>query len=529
MKRHLRWLIVALFVVVGAIVLVELIPEGEGAAGPVVRFWGAARRVGGSCIIVENEGTRFIVDCGALGEQGAGALPPGPDSLDFAILTHAHIDHIGLLTELFAAGFKGRVYCTPGTAALAPIMLSMMRGISDEKIPRDAFDRSLASLVPVPFGRTVDERGARIRFLRAEHLLGAASVELRLASGVDTVRLVVSGDLGAGNSILLPPAEKPGRADYVIMESTYGGVVRDSSSAGEAAGHDAFADSIGRVIRAGKDVLIPSFTLGRTQEAMAVLDLYMRNGTIPAGTEVYVDSPTARRITAVYRRLKEDLSEWARSAYPGEPLRFPELREVRSRTSLKVHGRRHRPAIFISSSGDLAHANAPRHFVRMCDDPGNLLCIIGWQSPGSLGARLLAGESPVLVGHQEGKKLKQEWISPAIATRKFHSFSGHADAAGLLEWLGAAVGVRHVFLVHGEEEQSLALAQSIRTKLGLEVTVPRRGDGFALTARGGAVAKRFPAPETDRSDARAHAAGRADSLARGAIEPFGEIAEGGSR
>ncbi len=526
MKRHIRWLIVVLIVIVGAISIVELLPGGEAADGPVVRFWGAARRVGGSCLIVENGGTRFIVDCGALGEEGAGALPPRPDSLAFVVVTHAHIDHVGLVAELFAAGFKGRVYCTPGTAALAPIMLAMERGISREKIPRETYDRALASFVPVPFGRTIVERGVSFRFFRAEHLLGAASIEMLLPSGADTVRLVVSGDIGAGNSILLPAAERPGRADYVIMESTYGGMVRDPSRAGGAAGHEAFAEAIAGALRAGGDVLVPSFTLGRTQEAMAVIDLFMRKGTIPPGTEVYVDSPTARKITSVYRRLREELSEYARSAYPGEILRFPELREVRSRTSLKVHGRIHRPAIFISSSGDLAHANAPRHLMRMYDDPKNLLCIIGWQPPGSLGARLLAGESPVLVGHQEGKKFERDWISPAIATRGFHSFSAHADAAGLVEWLGAATGVRRVFLVHGDEDQALALEKTIRERLGLAVTVPRRGDGFVLTARRGAVERHFAAPDAARPVSRAPAAGRSDSLAAGGAARTGEAYEG---
>ena len=165
--------------------------------------------------------------------------------------------------------------------------------------------------------------------------------------------------------------------------------------------------------------------------------------------------------------------------------------------------------------------------MRMHDDAKNLLCIIGWQPPGSLGGRLLAGESPVLVGHQEGKKFRQDWVSPAIATRGFHSFSGHADATGLIEWLGAATGARHVFLVHGEEKQALALGQAIRAKLGLEVTVPRRGDGFVLTAREGAVAKKFPELEAGRSDAPAPATGHRDSLARReAAAASGEAYEG---
>jgi metallo-beta-lactamase family protein len=232
---------------------------------------------------------------------------------------------------------------------------------------------------------------------------------------------------------------------------------------------------------------------------MAVIDMFIRAGTIPPETEVFVDSPTAGKITNVYRRNKGDLSTSAREAYPGEPLRFPTLREVRSRTSLKVHARKHLPAIFLTSSGDLAHANAPRHLMRMFSNRLNLLCIIGWQAPGSLGDRLLRGESPVLVRHQEGKKVEEDWISPAIAVRGFTSFSAHADARGLLAWLRAARGVRRVFLVHGEERQALALAESIRAALGLAVSVPARGEGFVLTPHG-AVGAGVAVPAAERPD-----------------------------
>jgi len=514
MKRHARWLIICAIILIGAVSLVELWPGGEPVEGPSIRFWGAARKVGGSCLFVENGGTRFLVDCGALGERGSGALPPRPDSLAFVILTHAHVDHCGLLPELFKAGFRGRVYCTPGTAKLVPVMLGMMRGISDENIPRKTYDAALASLVPVPFGENVGVGPVSFRFLRAEHLLGAASVDLHLVTGADTVRLVVSGDIGAGNSVLLPPLERPGRADYVVMESTYGGTVRDTEAVASPA-HEAFAKAVGGALRDGGDVLIPSFTLGRTQEAMAVIDRYERSGIIPPGTEVFVDSPTARKITDVYREMKGELSDWARSAYPGEALRFPTLREVRSRTALKVHARHHRPAVFISSSGDLAHANSPRHLMRMFSDPKNLLCIIGWQAPFSPGARLTAGESPVLVGHQEGRRVRADWITPALSVKTFHSFSGHADATGLIAWLASARGVKHVFLVHGEESQALALAQSIRARLGIPVTVPRRREGFVLSPRHGAIAREFAAPAAGETDHRAGAAPASDTLSEG--------------
>jgi metallo-beta-lactamase family protein len=258
------------------------------------------------------------------------------------------------------------------------------------------------------------------------------------------------------------------------MESTYGGVVR-AEAGGSAPGREKFARAVGEALEAGGDVLIPAFTLGRTQEGMAVIDRYQRAGVIPPESEVYVDSPTAHKITAVYRTLREELSEEARNMYPGEPLRFPSLREVRSRTSMKVHDRRHVPAVFVTSSGDLSHANSPRHLMRMFEDRGNLLCIIGWQPPGSLGARLLAGESPVLVRYREGNENLEEWIDPELSVESSAAFSGHADAAGLLGWISAVRGTRKVFLVHGEERNAKALAKSIREALGTDVEIPERG------------------------------------------------------
>ena len=483
-----RILIAVIILLAAAAVGIALLRPRVGprsVEGPRIEFWGAARKVGGSCLIVENGGCRFAVDCGSLEEEAAGTLPPGADSLSFAILTHAHIDHCGLVPELVAAGFRGPIYCTGPTAKLVPIMLGMERTISRDKLPRDAFDRALAALTPVPFGRIVVERGVAFRFRRSEHLLGAASVELWLPAGEDTTKLVISGDLGAGNALLIPPRETIERADYVVIESTYGGVVRDARG-DSTDGQEPFARSVGSALRGGGDVLVAAFTLGRTQEVLAVIDRAERRGIIPADAEVFVDSPTAEKITDVYRGSRAELSAWARTFYPGEILRFPTLREVRSGTSLKVHGRRHRPTIFVSSSGDLGNASSPRHLMKMFGDERNLLCITGWQPPGSLGARLLAGESPVLVRRQEGRRFKEEWISPVLAVRGFHAFSGHADQAGLLDWLGGIRGVRKVFIVHGEEAQAEALAAAIERTLALPVEVPHRGDGFVLPrAKGG--------------------------------------------
>ncbi|MCK4235849.1 MAG: hypothetical protein KAX38_01940, partial [Candidatus Krumholzibacteria bacterium] len=232
--------------------------------------------------------------------------------------------------------------------------------------------------------------------------------------------------------------------------------------------------------RRGGDVLIPAFTLGRTQEVIAAIDLFSGMGVIPPGTEVYVDSPTARKITEIYRSFAEELSPWAREFYEGAVLRSSTLREVKSRTSLKVHTRNHRPSIFLSSSGDLDYANSPRHLMKMFGDGRNLLCVVGWQSPGSLGARLASGESPVLVRYRERKRFRKDWISPVLEVQSFKSFSGHADQGQLIRWLQSVRGARKVFLVHGEAGPAQALAGKIKKELGLDVEIPERGERFVI-------------------------------------------------
>lgn len=481
MKRRSAASILAVAAVVAAAAVAGWRCAGvaEAAEAPRIEFWGAARSVGGSCLVVTAGGARFAIDCGALGEQGGGALPPAPDSLDFLVLTHAHVDHCGLVPELYAAGFDGPVYCTPPTARLAPIMLGMMRGLSGKRIARETLEASIAGLVPVPFHERRSAGVISFRFTRAEHLLGAASVELWLPAGDDTVKLVVSGDVGGGNSVLLRGPEIPESADYVVMESTYGARTREAGDDPPGT-HERFAAALAAAVASGGDVLVPAFTLGRTQEVMAVVDEAQRAGTIPREAEIWVDSPTAKRISDVYRACGEELSDRARRLYPGEILRFPSLREVRSATSLRVHERRHPPAVFVTSSGDLEHANAPRHLMRMFAERRDLLCVIGWQPPGSLGARLLAGETPVLVRHQEGRETREDWIAPSLAVKQFHSFSGHANADGLLAWASGVRGARRIFLVHGEEAQARALAEALRSRLGVDVDVPGRGEAREL-------------------------------------------------
>lgn len=481
MKRHIRWIAPLLIILVAAL-LYWLILREAGAGGPVLTCRGADREVGGSCHLVETGDVRFIVDCGDRGRAGVGVIPPAPETLSFVLLTHAHTDHCGLLPELYGGGFEGKVYCTEPTAELVPIMLNMKRQTAWRGASRSDFDGALGGITSVPFDTIVVDAGVAFRFRRAGHLLGAASIEVWAPGEERPVKIVFSGDLGSPNLVLVPPSECIDEAEYVVIESTYGGTMRDGGTDDVDRRHGEFAADVGRTLRANGDVLIPAFALGRTQEILAVIDRYIGKGIVPPGTEVYVDSPTAKEITSVYRFMRGELSPWARDYYAEGIIRFPGLREVPSRTSMKVHARRHPPSIFVSTSGDLEYASAPRHLMRMFDDRQNLLCIVGWQAPNSTGRRIADGQSPVPVRHREHGDVRHDWIDPLLSVERYGCFSGHADQEGLLAWLRCMQGVKRVFLVHGEPDQMDVLAVRITEDLSVDVAIPRAGERYALDA-----------------------------------------------
>ncbi len=481
--RGLRRIITVLAVIALAAAAIYLLRPRERGEGVSLTFLGGVRGVGGSCTLVSCGGTSFLVDCGAFGGEDDDVLPDDPASVSFMILTHAHADHCGRIPELFAAGFYGEIYCTQETAELAPIMMRMSRSFDRDKVGKDDFDRSLEAIRPVPFGekKTVGQVSFTLR--RAQHLLGAAFAEIEIDTGRRKASVIFSGDLGSGGAILLPPMEMPSKADFVIVESTYGGVIREAGEVDLKSRYAEFGNAVGSALRAGGDVLIPAFTLGRTQEVIAALDMFILEGTIPPGTEIFSDSPTAKKVSDVFRGHPESLSGTAASIYGGDILGKPWHREVRSRTSMKVHGRNHRPTVFISSSGDLNYANSPRHLVRMAGDGRNLLCIVGWQSYGSVGRRLTESDSTVCVRYREDGETKEAWLSPAMKIMRFDAFSSHADQNGLAGWIGSIEGLSGAFIVHGEMAQAEALSERLEAELGIETKIPEAGETFFLPSR----------------------------------------------
>ncbi|MCD6379236.1 MBL fold metallo-hydrolase [bacterium] len=478
-RFKLLFVVVAVTTVVSGLRLAGKWQHGDDY--PAVCFCGGTSEVGGSCYLVETGETSFLVDCGAFGSLGNNIIPAHPENISFPLLTHAHSDHCGRLPELYAAGFRGKVFCTPPTRAIVPVMLKMSRNFKKKKVPKEDYKRALTGLESIDFGHEERLNDVSFRFRRAEHLLGAAFIEISIVQGEDTMKIVFSGDLGSGNSVLVPPLQACEMADFVVMESTYGGVARDYKSDIPIERHREFAQAVGNALEGGGDVLIPAFTLGRTQAVIAVIDWYIDKGVIPCGTIVYTDSPTAKEITGIYRNSAGELSEWANKFYKDRILKRPGLRETRSSYSVGTHDRIHEPSIFISSSGDLQHATSPRHLMKMFANEQNLLCIVGWQSPGSLGRRLVEGEETVLVRYRDKGKNMKDWITPLIQVREFHSFSGHADQNALLDWFKNIKGVRRLFLVHGEIDQARVLAEKIDNQFGAEVVIPRLGERIVLS------------------------------------------------
>ena len=465
------------FVLAGVFLFIGLYSHDSSV--PEITFYGGVRGIGASALVIRNAGESVLIDFGSSTEGGKREVPFNVRDISFVIITHAHTDHCGALSELFQEGFEGPVYCTQATSELVPVMLRMVRSLNRRGIRKESLNKAIASIVPVRFGQKVRKERIGFVFRRAEHLLGAAFVELELYTGDDTVRVIVSGDLGGGNSVLLRPMDKPSRADFVVVESTYGDIARPDSMLSPIERKKEFARTVAAALMRGGDVLIPAFALGRTQEVMATIDYYIRTGVIPR-CDVYVDSPTARRINRIYRRFPEELSELARKMYPVDVLRFREMREVKSKVSLKVHNSKHNPSIFISTSGNLDYAISPRHLLRMFDDPKNLVMLVGYQEPGSVGYRLLRGDSTVAV--RDTKSGKKFWISPSCSIESTHSFSGHADQRVLLRWLSATGRPNKVFIVHGDIEKSEALGRAIEERLGLEYIIPFKGKTYKLAS-----------------------------------------------
>ncbi|MBL8381767.1 MAG: MBL fold metallo-hydrolase [Burkholderiales bacterium] len=465
-----------------------------------IEFLGAAGEVTGSCYLIESRGTKFLIDCGMFqGGRDAhaknlGAVRLDPRQIAFVVLSHAHIDHSGLIPRLVALGFRGRVYCTPATAALLQIMLpdsahvqeaeaawqNRRRHVSGKFARADAAPLytvnqallSLDHLEPVDYDRPFSPQpGLEFVFRDAGHILGSAIVECTIGAAPDRHRLVVSGDLGQPDRPLMRDPARIAHADVLLIESTYGNRLHKTLEETEAELVGAISETFAR----GGNVVIPAFAVGRTQEVVHVLAKLVRGGRLPDLT-VFVDSPMATAASATtlrFARLLDDearsIAEWMVHNRRRFNLRFTAT--VRDSMAInQVTG----GAVIIAASGMCNAGRILHHLSQNLPRRQSSVVITGFQAQGTLGRRLVDGAREVnLFGERVPVKARLHTIG---------GLSAHADQAGLLAWLtGFRKAPRRTFVVHGERQNSIEFADAIRTKLRwTDVIVPSRGDAHDI-------------------------------------------------
>ena len=484
-----------------------------------ITFLGAAHEVTGSCTLVEVGKTRFIVDCGM--EQGRDMfenqeLPVSPAEVDFALLTHAHIDHSGKLPLLAKNGFSGQVYATAATCSLADIMLRDSAHIQmseaeykTRKAKRaggapveplydiDDVEALVKRLRPCAYGEPVHvAEGVVLRFTDIGHLLGSACIELWLTEDGVTKKLVFSGDVGNTNQPILRDPQTVREADYLVIESTYGD---RSHGEGRPDYIGALSQMIQRTLDRGGNVVIPAFAVGRTQEMLYFIREIKEKGLVKGhdGFKVYVDSPLAIEATSVFLQCDTSFLDDETRAILNRginPLVFDGLEvSVSSEESKRINEDRE-PKVIISASGMCDAGRIRHHLKHNLWRAESLVLFVGYQSEGTLGRMLYDGAKEVkLFGESIAVRAEISWL-PGV--------SGHADKKGLIAWFsGFEKRPGQVFVNHGDDGACAEFTRCLNEDLGCRAYAPYSGTVYDL-ARGEFLYEAPPVP-VKRSDTAA--------------------------
>lgn len=453
--------------------------------------YGAARTVTGSRHLLESNGKRVLVDCGLfqglkeIRERNWLPFPVPPDSIDAVVLTHAHQDHIGYVPRLIANGYSGPVYATPATIDLARLSLPDSGRLQEEfarhankhgvsrhhpALPlyteADAF-AALKRLEPVDYrAMTRLPSGMTFRYLPAGHILGSAFAEIYFANGE---RILMSGDLGRYDVPILKNPTPVDFAEYLVVESTYGNRLHAKEDV------ESILESVIRsAVENGGTVLVPSFSIGRTQDLLYRINLLQAEGRIPR-IPFFVDSPMATSATAIYAKHKDehDLDMQGFLERGDDPLQPDLLSFVRDREQSKELNSRRGPMVILAGSGMCTGGRIVHHLIRRLDEPDTTVLFTGYQAAGTLGREILEGAERVRVLGRD--------VQVRARIEKLNSLSAHADQAEILHWLGGfKTPPKRTFIVHGEPPAQDALRDKIVAELGWSVAIPEQGETFAL-------------------------------------------------
>lgn len=457
-----------------------------------IEFVGGAGTVTGSSYLLKDRDFTIMIDCGMfqgreeLKRRNSLNLIYSPEQIDMLLLTHAHIDHSGLIPKLVKEGFKGRIYATKATTDLCGIMLPDSAHVQEvdvkwvnrknKKLDRplekplysaDDAEKALDQFVPVSYGETVHiHPRIKVRFRDAGHILGSAFIEMWVEDNGKTKKIVFSGDLGTKGQAIIRDPEIIDDANYLLIESTYGDRLHKSKEDT----YTEFKNIINQSVHTSGNIIVPAFAIERTQEIIFTLGKMMSAGDIPP-FPVYIDSPLAISATEIFRRNPEcfDRETLTMLTFGQSPLDFDTLKFVQTTEESKALNKTAKGSMIIAASGMCTAGRIKFHLQENLYNPNSSVIFVGYQAEGTLGRRLVDGADRI--------KLYGEDVIVRAKIYTLGGFSAHADRKGLQEWVGAISNPDlKVFVVHGEPNASQSFAKLLRDSFHINAYIPRWGE-----------------------------------------------------
>lgn len=458
-----------------------------------LKFLGGAKTVTGSCFYIECSGLKFLVDCGMYQGEGddevnRAAFDFRPEEVDYIFITHAHLDHSGMLPRVVKEGFKGKIITTAATRDLLELMLYDSANIQEsdaEWLTRKAMRAGKSPALPLYTTEDVKDviplfdvkpynnifhlrKGIKYRFLDAGHILGSGTLEIWFQDSEKEKKIVFSGDIGKkGNPIIRDPFA-PVEADFIVMESTYGNrlhkPLKDSI--------DELTEAIKITFKKGGNVYIPSFAVGRTQDLLYILNNLVREKRLH-DIHVYLDSPLAEDATKVYLAHPECFDEEARKNFTtrdfDDSIKLHFVQSVQDSMALN----RIKSGILVIAGSGMCEGGRMRHHLKHnLWRPECSIIFVGYQGRGTLGRKIVDRAKVVHILGEE--------IAVKASVYTINGFSAHADQAELIGWLSCFKDSPEVFIVHGEEEVAISFGELVKERFGFTTHIPDKGDFFEL-------------------------------------------------
>lgn len=465
-----------------------------------IHFHGAAGTVTGSCYRVVHPKGQFLVDCGmfqgnrTVRDLNNKPLPFDPKTIDFLLLTHAHIDHAGLLPKLSHFGYRKAIWCTAPTAGLLEYLLPDAAGIQESEAEYENRKRGRKENAPVVPLYTIEDAtetlthrqltdyeqwiepgpGVKARYWNAGHILGSASIEVDVEDGDKVVTILFSGDLGPDEKVFYKGPNAPSGFDYILSESTYGG--RDRTDYTLDQRREALKAEINDALGRGGNLVIPAFAVERSQELLHDIGVLIKNKEI-SPQAVFLDSPLASKVTAVYKKYASMFEDVQLSA--DELFNDPRFRIVEAVEESKAINQIKGGAIIISASGMADAGRIKHHLVNNLPRANATVLFVGYQAPGTLGQIILSGAKEARIFGDD--------IPIRARIRSMGNYSAHADHTELMHWITARLPAHGaIFLTHGEDEERNALRNALLASgiAGDQVIMPLLDDAVELQSGG---------------------------------------------